>query len=484
MQARNNNNNKIRPRRLRRRRPLPTRRRRPLLARNAPRRPMRRVRRRARPVRRNIINTKNFSKRMRVIKTNSTSMVVSGLDLVYSIPDVSINKGSKVLTIIPSNPAYWTGTRISSMALGYQQYRPLKFVVHYVPIVSAMQQGNIFGGTIWNNVTIAEENLQQTLVTSSGGMSTQVFCYKSSNVRCKDNLSRNLYNIGGQLDEESNPFYYIAIGVGNFKDDERVTPGYFWISYTYSFKNPIGNNQVYTNLGIAKLDEIDYKLNTTAMLCNYKEYKVGNMTKKLNMFSSLQIDQRLDGGLIATYNGDFVDVTDDDKLWIFQNYPLDSKNQKVIKRYQIEVDRNKQIQPTNDYYIVPQFEYSLFKFKNNTLFIYYTNDTNVHHAVADVEWAYKLANNELPQFDEINPHRLSSTFSTTVIAEMDVPTGTMYIKYQMYTEDHFINVKVIPDENENQRKNIHNVRAKEKEDIYGDDYEDYEYDEYEDDCYP
>jgi len=262
---------------------------------------------------------------MKIVRTDNTSMTVMGLDLVYSVPDVISSQGTKVLTIIPCNPAYWVGTRVSTLALGYQQYRPLKFDIHYVPIVSALQPGNIFGGTIWSDITIPDENIQQSLVTSQGGMSTQVSQPKSSSVRCKSNLTYNLYNIGGDLNNESNPFYYVAISVANFNDNnQRITPGYFWISYSYVFKNPIGNNTVFKNLGIQPFKDLSYHLNTTALLTEPFQYekRTGNkiVTRTLPTFTKLDLNTDEIGEIICYYNDDVIPLGENSKLWVFQNY--------------------------------------------------------------------------------------------------------------------------------------------------------------------
>lgn len=270
---------------------------------------------------------RNIERQFRVIRSDPNSMVVSGRDLVYSIPDVHINEGNKVLTIIPSNPAYWRGTRISTLAVGYQQYRPLRFTVHYVPIVSALNQGTVFGGTIWNNQTIPDETLQQTLVTTPGGMSTQVFKPYSRSVPCRAFLPKNLFSMAGTFNERSNPFNYVAIAVANFQQEQRITPGYFWVSYTYIFKNPTGNNTVYANTGMIPLSSLQFRLNTSALLCSSMKYVQFGLQKTLDLFTEVQIEVDPDGDLIALYNGTYVPLTDETKLWVFQNYGTNDTTQ-------------------------------------------------------------------------------------------------------------------------------------------------------------
>jgi len=283
--------------------------------------PPKRKRRKRVPRRIQLVNYKNIKTSFSVIRTNSTGMTVKGCDLVYRVPDVELNAGHNVLAIIPSNPAYWTGTRIASIALGYQQFRPLQFTVHYVPTVSAVQQGNIFGGTLWNT-NPKEENLQQTLQTSQGFISTQVFQGKSATVRCRSNLQYNLFNVSGEFSEKSNPFTYVAIAVGNFKEGERVNPGFFYVSYTYQFKNPIGLNTTFYTSGLIKYGALKYTTNTTIYTCSPKNLE----NKSLNMFTLLQINRELNGEFYATLNGEYINVPNDWLVWAFQNYESETSN--------------------------------------------------------------------------------------------------------------------------------------------------------------
>lgn len=70
-------------------------------------------------------------------KTWSTGseMHVAGCDLVRPVPQNLATRGviGDLFAVIPSNPSYWTGTRIAQLAPGYMQYRPLLFKWDYVP---------------------------------------------------------------------------------------------------------------------------------------------------------------------------------------------------------------------------------------------------------------------------------------------------------------------------------------------------------------
>lgn len=344
----------------------------------------------------NIINStpkivtpvRNYKRYMRVIRTDSTSMTVSGLDLVYSIPDAITQQTSKVLTIIPSNPAYWNGTRISAMALGFQQFRPLKFKIHYVPIVSSIQPGNIFGGTIWSNNPIPEQSIQQSLVTSQGGLSTQVYQTKTATVKCKANLTYNLYNIGGDLSDQSNPFYYVAIAVANFNEQNvRITPGYFWISYTYVFKNPVGNNTTFINRGITSFADIDFMINTTALLTSPINYEKLNKQITLPTFTEIQIESDEQGNLIPTYNGDYVPLLADTKLWLFQNTSNDPSTAQVRPIYRITVSSQQRIVDSN--YVIHPGETIIGTLNDGRVQITTNLSTNANYMIPTNNTYYK-----------------------------------------------------------------------------------------------
>lgn len=73
--------------------------------------------------------------------SRGSEMHVVGRDLVTPIPNNVVGRDylEQLFTVIPANPAYWTGTRISQLAPGYMQYRPLNFKWEYVPQVAVTQ---------------------------------------------------------------------------------------------------------------------------------------------------------------------------------------------------------------------------------------------------------------------------------------------------------------------------------------------------------
>lgn len=165
-------------------------------------------------------------------------ILVNGADLVQEIPTTISPLKDSIFAIIPSNPLYWIGTRLSSIANMYQNYRPLRFQVHYIPQVSVAQPGTVVMGTLWDN-TSSKGNLQKTLVTSNGGLTCPCYSPATTNVRLATNLSMNLYRVHETGTYDSVPFNFLAMMAGG-----NVVPGYFFVTYSYVFKNAMGSSWV------------------------------------------------------------------------------------------------------------------------------------------------------------------------------------------------------------------------------------------------
>lgn len=169
---------------------------------------------------------------------SSTQMMVSGTDLVYQVPAELASNSSSLFCVIPANPCYWKGTRIAGLAQTYMNFRPLAFTVHYVPQVAVTQPGLVVMGTQFGNGAQTAD-LQQSLLTSNGGCTTQCYIPADCVVRCgSDHLQFNLFQINGSLaDVRSNPFNFVATFAGG-----SVVPGYFYVSYRYLLSNPTGEH--------------------------------------------------------------------------------------------------------------------------------------------------------------------------------------------------------------------------------------------------
>lgn len=256
--------------------------------------------------------TKSPNKDFRILYQDGNTVKVTGRDLVYKIPDDLVNNtGTDIITVIPANPCYWVGTRISALAQGYQNYRPLAFKVTYIPQCAVTQQGNVIAGTLWNQAP-SINNLQQSLRTSNGGQLSQ--CYKpfTSVVRMKTNLQYNLYRTAGQFDQESNPFIYIAMAVACKDGDKSITPGYFYVTWSYLLKNPIGNTITFTNSGLTRYQQVDFNAENLSVVF------INGGIAELPIGTILQIET-IEDDTNAYYNGSQYKIQDNDLVWAFSN---------------------------------------------------------------------------------------------------------------------------------------------------------------------
>lgn len=166
-------------------------------------------------------------------------MRVSGCDLVYRIPGTLANDPNTLFCVIPCNPAYWAGTRIAQVAPAYTTYRPIRLTFSYIPQVAVTQEGTVAMGTIWNTA-VGSEDIQQSLFTSNGGCLTQCYIPCDTRIELGSNLQQNLFQLKGELRGETNPFIFCAALAG-----AALVPGYFYVTYEFDFKNPIGESWTY-----------------------------------------------------------------------------------------------------------------------------------------------------------------------------------------------------------------------------------------------
>lgn len=188
--------------------------------------------------------------RFNVATRTATGAVVSGCDLVYPLPSMVSVDSDYIFAVIPSNPAYWAGTRIAQFAPAYMNFRPLKMTFSYIPQVAVTQAGTVFMGTLWNGSAPAT-NLQQTLFTSNGGCLTQCYVPCDTTVTLGTNLQQNLFTLNGDINPDTSPFIFVA-GVRG----AAVVPGYFYVTYTYEFKNPVGQSWSYGNTGLITVSSL------------------------------------------------------------------------------------------------------------------------------------------------------------------------------------------------------------------------------------
>lgn len=247
--------------------------------------------------------------RFSVVTRTATTARISGSDLVYPIPSVLSPGQDTLFAVFPCNPAYWSGTRVAQFAVAYQHYRPLRFHVSYIPQVAVTQEGTVFMGTIWTG-SVPSQNLQQTLFTSNGGCLTQCFVPCDTEIRCAENLPQNLFSLAGSLGQETNPFFFMA-GVRG----AQVVPGYFYVTYEYEFKNPVGKSWTF---------EVQPSI-TVSQLASYAQVDNMSLTllsQALNYGPGTVFDYDVsDGGTpVIRYNGSIVTLPSNTPVSLFSNY--------------------------------------------------------------------------------------------------------------------------------------------------------------------
>lgn len=200
---------------------------------------------------------------------------ISGCDLVYPIAKTVIQSDSFLFAMIPSNPCYWKGTRIAQVAPAYMNFRPISMTFSYIPQVAVTQQGTVFMGTLWN-ASSPYDDLQQSLFTSNGGCMTQCYVPCDTRIQLGSNLQQNLFTTYGEINSNTSPFLFMA-GVAG----ADVVPGYFYVSYVFDFKNPIGSAlkyvRDYTTVIDALTKSIVHGNNSIVILQGTKNYGPGTV---------------------------------------------------------------------------------------------------------------------------------------------------------------------------------------------------------------
>lgn len=332
-------------------------------------------------------SAKNFNKKFTILRQNGNSVRVTGRDLIYSIPDdlTAPIQTSNVITVIPANPAYWKGTRIAALASGYQNYRPILFKITYIPMCAVTQQGNVIGGTIWDD-GLDNANIQQSLRTSNGGFMTQCYVPHTTRIRPKSNLQFNLYRMGGDFSSTSNPFVFIAIAVGcKNQNDQRIIPGYFYVTWSFELKNPIGSINTFNNSGLIQYEDIENEMNTT--LINL------DINSEIPFGAYIQIEEE-EGELVPYYNDTQIDILGPTPTWVFSSVAKTSTT-KILGKIPIlytAVTTDKIRLGTNGYvgYITDTAEYYNIRIAQYPITAgdYRNNNTDVAFLLSDKEQSF------------------------------------------------------------------------------------------------
>lgn len=166
---------------------------------------------------------------------------VRGLDLITNPITNAIN----ISFFITANPITWVGTRISAIASGFQNYRPLKFLIHYRPQVGSTATSSVFIGTVWqNNSVYFREALEPSLLTSPGGTYLPAWQSSTSVVNLGNALPQRMFPIRDPH-FSTVPFAVVARSSNGGPDAESISlPGRIFIEYEYEFRNAIGSASV------------------------------------------------------------------------------------------------------------------------------------------------------------------------------------------------------------------------------------------------
>lgn len=168
--------------------------------------------------------------------------IVRGFDLITSPYSPTTMSNPNISYFITANPASWNGTRIATIAAGYQNYRPLAFKIHYRPQVGSTSTISMFIGTIWQNTYITDRTaIEPSLVTSPGGTYLPAWQSSCSVVPLGRRLPMRMFPIRDPS-FETVPFSVVCRAAEGGPNSISVAmPGRIFIEYVYEFRNAIGS---------------------------------------------------------------------------------------------------------------------------------------------------------------------------------------------------------------------------------------------------
>lgn len=185
-------------------------------------------------------------------RSTTDGLVVRGYDLV-----TSFNFGDNISYFITANPAAWNGTRIAAIAGGFQNYRPLKFRIHYRPQVGSTDIRSMFIGTLWQTNYITDRTqIEPSLLTSPGGVYLPAWNDSMTNVNLRTCLPQRMFPTRDPH-FTTVPFSVIARSSQGGPDSRSTTmPGRIFIEYTYEFRNAIGSGTGFSPSKVTAVDTV------------------------------------------------------------------------------------------------------------------------------------------------------------------------------------------------------------------------------------
>lgn len=152
---------------------------------------------------------------------------------------------------------------------------------------------------------------------------TQCYVPHTTRIRPKSNLQFNLYRMGGDFTTTSNPFIFIAIAIGcKNTSDKRVTPGYFYVTWSFELKNPIGSVNSYNNSGLIQYEDINADMNTTMINLDPQS--------PIPFGAYINVEEE-DGELVPYYNESPVEILGPTPTWVFTSVSKASNSKSISK---------------------------------------------------------------------------------------------------------------------------------------------------------
>jgi hypothetical protein len=130
--------------------------------------------------------------------------------------------------------------------------------------------------------------------------------------------------MAGQFDQESNPFIYIALAIGcTNSNGQKIVPGYFYVTWKYELKNPIGEAIQYYNTGLILYQNIETNYNNkTIVFAGINDTIIATGT-------TIQLED--DGNTVTPlYNGSVLIPSESSPVWEFGNNNTTKQNTRLV----------------------------------------------------------------------------------------------------------------------------------------------------------
>lgn len=174
----------------------------------------------------------NVSKTQYSIRNNSANSVrVAGRDYLGKVQMLNGN----ICWQVSVNPVGWAGTRVANVARTYSNYRPLRFVVHYMTNVATTQAGCLYFGTVWGDSVVDPVN-PAGLLTSDGGTQFSVWKNQTCPISFR-NLPQRAFYTEDTHGTDSEPLTAVMTCQDPSNGLVAIAVGSVFVEYEYEFAN-------------------------------------------------------------------------------------------------------------------------------------------------------------------------------------------------------------------------------------------------------